>query len=582
MARFNSKLISGPMIVSLSCLLFPGIGAAATESKPVAAQAPEMQQPMSPLGAYLAGRHAQQERNYAAAARYMGAALQADPDNDDLVRRTFMFRISEGDVAKAIPLATRIADLDRRSGFADLVLVLQQLKEGNYQEALARTRMLPDDGVERLVAPLLSAWAQVGMGKATQALQTLADAKTPNGLPELILFHHALIADKADRIDEAAHLYDQLTSDTTHLTWRTVELAGNFYERHQRDAAARRLFQRFKSDPDSGAVIDAAMKRLDSGVIPKRLVATPQDGAAEALFDIASILNARETLDIAMIHARLALYLKPNFPIAQLLVAEIADELGHSEEALADYRAIDRTSPLYWSARSRQAAMLDQLNRSDEAVALLRSMAAERPHDYQPMIELGDILRSHERFKEAVAAYDEAFARYGKNTPNDWRLYYSRGIALERSQQWPRAETDFRRALELEPEQPLVLNYLGYSWIDQGVHLDRALGMVERAVALSPNDGYIVDSLGWAYFRLGNYAKATENLERAIELVPEDPTINDHLGDAYWRTGRQLEARFQWNRALLFKPEADEASKIESKLEHGLGQPVNAVQSKGG
>ncbi len=581
MAKSNSKLMSGPVIGVLSCLLFPGISAAAAESKSSALEAQEAQ-PTSPLGAYLAARHAQQERNYADAARYMGTALQADPDNDDLVRRTFMFRISEGDIAKAIPLATRIADLDRRSGFADLVLVLQKLKAGNYEEALARTRMLPDDGVERLVAPLLSAWAQVGMGKASQALLTLAEVKTPNGLPQLLMFHHALIADKTDRIDEAAQLYDQLTSDTAHLTWRTVELAGNFYERHQRDAAARRLFQRFKSDPDSGAVIDAAMKRLDSGAIPKRLIATPQDGAAEALFDIASILNARETLDIALIHARLALYLKPNFPIAQLLVAEIADELGHNEEALADYRAIDRTSPLYWSARSRQAAMLDQLNRTDEAVALLRSMAAERPHDYQPMIELGDVLRSHDRFKEAVAAYDDAFARYGKDKPTDWRLYYSRGIALERSQQWPRAEMDFRRALELEPEQPLVLNYLGYSWIDQGVHLDRALGMVERAVALSPNDGYIVDSLGWAYFRLGNFAKATENLERAIELVPEDPTINDHLGDAYWRTGRHLEARFQWNRALLFKPEADEASKIESKLEHGLGRPVSAVQSKGG
>ena len=581
MAKSDRKLISGPVIAALSCLLLPGVGAAATESKP-AAHGAEAFQPLSPLGGYLAARHAQQERNYAAAARYMGGALEADPDNDDLVRRTFMFRISDGDVAKALPLATRIADLDRRSGFADLVLVLQKLKAGDYQEALARTRMLPQDGVDRVLAPLLAAWAQVGLGKGADALLTLADAKGPEGIPQLITFHRALIADKTDRIDEAARLYDQLTGDGARLTWRTVELAGNFYERHQRDAAARRLFERFKTDPDSAAVVDAAMKRLDSGAMAKRLIATSQDGAAEALFDIATILNARETMDIALIHARLALYLKPDMPIAQLLVAEIADELGHSEEALADYRAVDRTSPLYWSARSRQAAMLDQLNRTDEAVALLRGMAAERPHDYQPMVELADILRSHDRFKEAVVAYDDAFQRYGGNKPTDWRLYYSRGIALERSQQWPRAEGDFSRARELEPQQPMVLNYLGYSWIDQGVHLDRALGMVERAVALSPNDGYIVDSLGWAYFRLGNYAKATENLERAIELVPEDPTINDHLGDAYWRTGRRLEARFQWNRALLFKPEADEASKIEGKLEHGLGRPVTAVQSKGG
>ena len=562
----------------ISFLLCACATSAATETDaPVSAV-----QQASPLGAYLAARHAQQIRDYAAAARYMGAVLAADPGNNDLVRRTFMFRVGEGDITEAIPLATRIADLDRRSGVADLVLVLQEFKAGHYQEALSRVEALPKDGVERFQAPLLSAWAQAGMGQTVAALQTLADAKPPNGLPELTEFHRALIADKADRIDEAVQAYDKLTADTAHLTWRAVELAGNFYERHRRDAAARRLYQKLKGDADNSAVVDAALKRLNSGTIPPRLIETAQDGAAEALFDLASILNARDTLDIALIHARLALYLKPNFAIAQLLVAEIAEELGHDDEALADYRAIDPASPLSWSARLREAAMLDQLNRTDDAVALLRRMAAERPHDWQPVIELGDILRSHDRFKEAVAAYDDAFARFGKNKPKDWRLYYSRGIALERSQQWPRAEADLRRALELAPEQPLVLNYLGYSWIDQGVHLDQAVKMVERAVSLRPNDGYIVDSLGWAYFRLGNYARATENLERAIELVPEDPTINDHLGDAYWRTGRHLEARFQWNRALQFKPEAGDAAKIESKLEHGLGQPPAAPQLKGG
>jgi tetratricopeptide (TPR) repeat protein len=582
MTKSGGKLMgqAKSVAVLISFMLCACATSAATESEP-AGPAPAAEQ-MSPLGAYLAARHAQQERDYAAAARYMGAALAADPGNNELVRRTFLFRIGEGDITEAIPLATRIADIDRRSGFADLVLVLQEFQAGHYQEALARAQALPKDGVNRLAGPLLAAWAEVGLGKTMPALLLLAEAKPPNGLPELNEFHRALIADRADRIDEAAQQYEKLTRDASHLTWRTVELAGNFYERHQRDAAARRLYQKLKSDADSSAVVDAAMKRLQSGAIPNRLIATPQDGAAEALFDLASILNARDTLDIALIHARLALYLKPDFPIAQLLVAEIADELDHHREALADYRSIDLASPLSWSARLRESAMLDRLDRTDEAVALLRKMAVERPHDRQPMIELGDILRSHDRFTEAVVAYDDAFARFGQNKPRDWRLYYSRGIALERSQQWPRAESDLRQALELEPEQPLVLNYLGYSWIDQGVHLDQALQMVERAVALRPNDGYIVDSLGWAYFRLGRYNKATENLERAIELVPEDPTINDHLGDAYWRAGRHLEARFQWNRALQFKPEAGEISKIESKLEHGLGRPANVPQSKGG
>ncbi|HEX4113653.1 MAG TPA: tetratricopeptide repeat protein [Stellaceae bacterium] len=580
MAVFDSKLMdkAKSAAILISFVLCACATTAAKENDPPPAAA----RTMSPLGAYLAARHAQQERDYGDAARFIDQALAADPGNMDLVRRSFLFRVGGGDVASALPLARRIADLDRHSGFADLVLVLQEMKAGHYDVALRRANDLPHDGVERLVVPLLAAWAEMGQGEIAPALATLAEAKAPNALPELIQLHSALIADMANRIDEAAGQYDKLTRDPAHLTWRTVELAGNFYERHQRATEARKLYQRLAADSDSDAVVEAALKRLADGTIPKRLIDTPQDGAAEVLFDLASMLNQRDTMDVALIYGQLSLYLRPHFAIAQLLLAEIADELNHREQALALYRSVDRASPLAWSARLREAAMLDGLDRTDEAVALLRQMAAERPRDRQPAIELGDILRSHDRFKEAVTAYDEAFARFG-NAPHDWRLYYSRGIALERSQQWPRAEADLRRALELEPEQPLVLNYLGYSWIDQGVHLDQALHMVERAVALRPNDGYIVDSLGWAYYRLGRYTQAAENLEHAIELVPEDPTINDHLGDAYWRTGRHLEARFQWNRALQFKPEAGEKVKIDAKLEHGLGQAVTvAPPAKGG
>ena len=581
MTSFGGKLMNKAKgaAVLISFVLCACATSAATENMPTdGAPAGDM----SPLGAYLAGRHAQQQHDYSAAAHYIGRALAADPGNSELVRRAFLFRVGSGDITEALPLATRIADLDRRSGIADLVLVMQAMKAGRYDEALTRAQALPKDGVERFATPLLSAWAEIGLGKPDAAVAMLSRAKQPNAIPELTTFHLALIADRADRIDEAAKNYDKLTGAASHMTWRSVELAGNFFERHQRDEAARRLYERLRGEPENGAVVDAAIVRLESGSIPKRLIVTPQDGAAEALFDLASILNARETLDVALIHVRLALYLKPDFPIAQLLLAELEEQLGHHTQALALYRAVDRASPLSWSARLREAAMLDGLGRIDEAVALLREMAGERPRDRQPMIELGDILRSHDRFGEAVIAYDDAFARIGKDGTRDWRLYYGRGIALERARHWSRAEADFRHALALEPQQPLVLNYLGYSWIDQGMHLDEALKMVERAVSLRPNDGYIVDSLGWAYFRLGNYAKATENLERAIELVPEDPTINDHLGDAYWRSGRRLEARFQWNRALQFKPEQGDIAKIEAKLQHGLGAPQTVLQSKGG
>jgi Flp pilus assembly protein TadD len=210
------------------------------------------------------------------------------------------------------------------------------------------------------------------------------------------------------------------------------------------------------------------------------------------------------------------------------------------------------------------------MDRSNESQAMLREIAAEHPDDPDPLSELGDILRRREKYVEAVAAYDQAIARIGALQPRHWRLLYARGIALERSKQWPRAEADFLQALEFEPDEPFVLNYLGYSWVEQGKNLDKAEEMIRKAVELRPSDGYIVDSLGWVLYRLGRHEEAVVHLERAAELKPEDPVINDHLGDAYWAVGRQREARYQWQTALASDPEPELKTAIEQKLEQRL------------
>jgi Flp pilus assembly protein TadD len=224
--------------------------------------------------------------------------------------------------------------------------------------------------------------------------------------------------------------------------------------------------------------------------------------------------------------------------------------------------------------------LLDEIGRTDEAVASLSALAAERPARADALIAMGDLLRGKERFAEAAAAYDKAFARVTAIEPRHWALFYSRGIALERSNQWERAQADFLKALELNPDQPYVLNYLGYSWVEHGVNLDKALSMIETAVKLRPDDGYIVDSMGWVLYRLGRYDEAVPHLERAVELRPADATINDHLGDAYWRIGRETEARFQWQRALVFKPEPAEAREIETKIKRGLAAQSSSVPDR--
>ncbi|MGH6968685.1 MAG: tetratricopeptide repeat protein [Stellaceae bacterium] len=538
-----------------------------TADRPMAA--PSMQ-PESPLGGYLAALHAQQDHDYRDATAFIDAALAADPDNYTLIRHAFALRVSDGRVDQAAPLARKLKAHDGAGGLAGLVLVEQALKSGNYALVISDAAAVPHEGAQRYAVPLLLAWADSGRGEHKKALRDLDAMGDTRGLGPLKALHQALIADFAGQTTAASAAYKKVLAAETPPTTRLAELAGNFYERQHDVIAARAVYQSVASvdDSDVGA---AGLARLAHGTVPRPLVATAADGAAEALFDLASLLDQAETLDAALIYTRLALDLKPDFPLAKLLTGEIRAQQDRPDDALTLYRQVPSASPYSWVARMRVALTLDSLSQTDQAIKLLETLAAEQPKRAAPLVELGDILRSHSRFADAIGAYNRALARTPKPTGDDWRLFYSRGVCFERTGQWPRAEADLQRALKLRPEQPLVLNYLGYTWIDKGEKLSEAVKMIQRAVALRPNDGYIVDSLGWAYFRLGEYARATATLEHAIELVPEDPTINDHLGDAYWRTGRELEARYQWQRALQFKPEADEVKTIQAKLEHGLG-----------
>ncbi len=575
------------MALALVCLLaacahqpMPAAGVAARNSQP---DADEPAIPTaSAYGSYLAGSLAQREHAYGAAADYLERSLQQDPDNLELMRRAFLLRLGEGEMKRATDLARRIAVADPRSGLPALVLLVEQVKAGDDAGAAQAADHLPQDGLLRFSAPLVVAWTKAGQHDEKGALAALNRFDSMRGFDQLKLFHLALIEDYLGDVNGASQAYKKTLETPDRLNWRTVDMAGGFFERHERVPEAKALYQRFVNENrDSADLVEPSLARVASGKAPPPPVATPKDGLAEAMFDIAALLNQRDTQDLALLYARLALELKPTHALALFLAAEIAEGEQRLAEALATYRSIDPASPFAWSARLRAAEVLDELDRTDEAMAELKAMAAERPSAAQPLIALGDMLRGRNRFADAVVAYNGAVARLNPLEARHWSIFYSRGIALERSGDWPHAEADFLHALELQPEQPLVLNYLGYSWIEKRQNLDRALKMIERAVQLRPNDGYIVDSLGWAYYQLGSYPKATEYLERAIELLPEDPTINDHLGDAYWRTGRTAEARYQWRRALQFQPEADQVKIIDAKLGKGLTAPPG-VTSRGG
>jgi tetratricopeptide (TPR) repeat protein len=581
--RFTA-VASGAVVV-FATLLFAcaasdsaGTAPLSDSDKVSAAPAGQEELPMGTLGAYLAGRHAQYGRDYGAAAEFYGRALTGDPDDVELMNRTLLLEVSEGRIGEAVRIAPGIVAIQPESPIAALVLLLDDVKRGDFAAAEAKVAAMPQDGVHRFVGPLLLAWAKEGRGQPVPAIAALQPLAEIRGFQPLRDFHAALIADLAGRTQEAEENYLKVVNATPRVNWRSVEMLGNLYERTGRPEQARALYERFIKDNPDSEFAEPALARVAAGQVPPPRLTNAREGIAEGLFDLASVLNQGETSDLALLYGRLALDLRPDFPLAQLLVAEILEAQQRPADALTVLRTIDRASPFGWSARLRETADLDAIGKTDEAIDELKSMAADRPTRPQPLFELGDLLRTKSRFGEAVEAYDAAIARLpgGDVEPRQWTLLYSRAITLERSGQWGRAETDLKRALELQPEQPLVLNYLGYSWIDRGEHLDEALKMVERAVQFRPNDGYIVDSLGWAHYRLGDYGKAAEILERAVEMKPQDPTINDHLGDAYWQSGRQAEAKAQWQRALLFNPEAGEVKTIEAKLDRGLDKPTPA------
>lgn len=521
-------------------------------------------------GNYLSGRHAQAVRDMPEAVKFLNKSLELAPGIPDLERRTFILLTSEGRIDEALPLARKVLEQKSSAPMASLTVVVGDIGKGRFDVAAKAIAALPVGGLNGFMAPLLAAWSGIAQGQSTdQAIEHLQPLLTDGSKP-LFYLHKAMILDFKGDTAAAEKAYQQEILEQGGISLRVIELLGNLYRRMGEDAKAEVLYRNFSKINPNSPITRHALKQLKSGAAVKPIIGSAKDGAAESFFGIATTLSQQNARETALIFTRLGLHLQPDFPVMQILLGDILqldDQLG---SANAVYGAIDRNSPYSWPARLRAAENMDDLGQTQVAIDTLNALAEEEPELADPLTRLGDILRSHERYEEAVLAYDRAFERINTLQRHHWSLLYARGIVLERSKQWDRAEADFQKALEFEPEQPFVLNYLGYSWVDQGKNLDEATEMIRRAVALRPSDGYIVDSLGWAHFRMGKFVQSVREMERAVELTPEDPVLNDHLGDAYWRVGREAEARFQWQRVLTLKPDDELRLKIKAKQADGL------------
>ena len=520
-------------------------------------------------GNYLSARFAASQHDLKDAAEYYRASAQANPTDPQLLGLAFFFATSSGDIEAAGHLAEKVVAVTPDDRAGRLTLAVVALKHRDYASARKMIALSAKGPFSSLTVALIDGWAAAGMGDKAAAKADLAALRAQDGADAMGLFHLALLSDFLGETESADTLYRTVMK--AGAAPRVVDAYGRFLERNGRSVDAGKLYAKFVSESGMTQIAQAGLARIKAGTKPDALIAKPEAGAAEALFSIASALTDQGSADVSILYLRLALYLRPDLDLGAVLLADRLEGLQKYEDAIVVYRGIEKSSAYYRLARVEIALDEARLDKSDAAIADLKALTAADPTDLEAWTALGDTYRSGEKFSAAADAYNHAIALLNPVSAKDWPIYFARAVSEEGAKNWNAAEVDLKKALQLAPNEPAVLNYLGYSYVDQNRNIAEALAMLEKAQSLKPTDGYIADSVGWAYFKLGRFADAAKTLESAVELIPGDSTINDHLGDAYWRVGRKLEARFQWSHALSFGPDATQKALIEKKLKDGLG-----------
>lgn len=553
---------------------------------PARAEAPTSPIPRAQLedqatvsGSYLAARFASSERDNDAAVTYLRNLLKLDSRNPEVVERTFFATLMDGDMDAAVDLANKLVKVDNSNRIARLTLGVNALNKKQYRTARSNLALSMRGPIGDLTAVLLAGWAYYGAGDVKNGVAAISNLQGPDWYAPLKALNAGLILDAAGQQKEAGRqLKKAVELDPGSL--RTLDAYARWVSRNEGVKAALKVYDGLEDRLASHPVVEAQKKLLEQGKSLPPLVTTPQQGAAEVLYSLGSTLARQGGEDLALVYLQLALWLYPEHPFTSLTLAELHEQLKQPNKAIEVYRSVPASSPLKRDADIQLGVALDAADKFPEAEAHLKKLVAEAPDDPDGFIALGRIQQARKMFAECADTYSKAIELIKEPGRSNWLLFYFRGICNERSKNWPAAELDLKKALELYPDQPHVLNYLGYSWVDQHINLDQGLDMIRKAASLRPDDGAIIDSLGWAYYRLGQYNEAVQELERAVELMPQDPVLNDHLGDAYWKVGRRLEAGFQWSHARDLKPEPDDLVKIERKLKDGLDAATAATPEK--
>jgi tetratricopeptide (TPR) repeat protein len=508
-------------------------------------------------GAFLVAEFAARQGDVRIAAAKMQEALSADPESTQLRGDAFILALLAG-----APEAASLARTLPENPVAALMLATLSVHDGHFQSAELGFAELPHDALTDSLKPLMLAWVQEAQGYADRAMDTLQPALNGGRLGSIPLLHAALMADAAHRDGLAKRLYDDLAHAQSQPSLQFAQILASFQARSGDLAAATATMEAaLHANPELGIAAPGLIAALGHPSVP-----TAAHCMAQAYVEVAASLHGQEGHDLASVLVQLALTLDPELTDAHLLASEIASGQHQMGLAARELEAVSPSDPLWPVVQLRLAAIYQRDGRGRLSIRSLSKLASSYPDRPEPLIQLGDSLSDQKDLPEAVSAYDRAIALMRHPNESDWVVFYARGSALERMHEWPRAEADMNRALELAPNQPYVLNFLGYSMADRNQNLPMAQEMIQKALSERPNDGAIVDSLGWVKLREGDTKEALRLLEKAAEMEPEDPSITGHLGDAYWTAGRRIEAEDQWRRALVLKPDPDDQARIEARL----------------
>ncbi len=520
-------------------------------------------------GSFLAARYADAQQDPAAATRYYSMALQADPDNRSLVDEGFIAAVLSGSKE-----ATQLAGQVNGNAIAVMLLGNQAALAGNYAEAQRQFLLLPHDQLSGLLQPLLLAWAKFGAGDPAGALAGLVPAANGSPFGAVYILNAALIADQAADMKDAVALYGAADSSDQAPNLRMAQIMASWKARQgEPDAARVELQQMAETHP----TLAAALPNLEAHV-GDPVISNANDGLAEAYLSIAGVLNQPSQTLLQVTFLRFALAMRPDLAAARLLLANVQaggnqpgpnaapPSANQMRDALATLQPIPPHDPLYVPAALQEATLMAGLGQNDQAVALLTQLAAQN-NDIDALETAGDVLRDNSQFGQAIGYYDRAIALLPRPAASGaWSLYYDRAICRDESGDWKAAEPDLQTALSLSPNQPYVLNYLGYTWALRGENLKQAAAMLKQAAGLAPNEGAIVDSLGYVNLKEGDTQNAVKLLTQAVEMDPDDAEVNAHLGDAFYAAGLRLQADYQWQRALSLKPDTKLQAEITDKL----------------